>query len=586
MFSLKFHYYYNLVFFCTEKSIYDRIDWKTSANKNSRVKLYPMLLTFHGLPGSKKPTAFSKLAPHTNDENLPGFSHNELVVSGFGPGNEMRYTNTAFDDEFVQSLKSGVGLMNVWDIGMNTIIVPFLHQFSGHFSLNYTWLFIDLDRDLPSLHLPPVYPGMKWHSCVQHLLRSCHLYKYNDKKGVCKIFVTCMCDNNTELRLYRLKKECTTVAKQMGVEELVDIEFIRIMKSEEATKIVNSYLQSLFQQLKPQCVPLAWMSLRGSLDHYQSTCITHDELENEADKYRIKPDSLETFCTVLTSFGSILDVRLIDSQSKYIIIKPKEFLKELQSVLNVNESSELTYHGVFSNEEPSKVDRCELTKFLSILHSAGHAMRASKIEIFGDDTTTISGPAFYIPSVRIGKEKVRCMPGAIQLVIGIGSSPVNMLIKIADYLLCQFKNAQLILTQFINMATIRITAQECRFEIELTSMGDVIEILPFGNDKYGGMYKSVCRTIAKACRIVAHSMAIQSRDIKYHFAITCKKDQHREIGYNIYNHRHALPSDLCRECNVNCINKGQVTVWNDILKNVSKSVTFIYLLKLLCFSIC
>ena len=559
MFSLKFHYYYNLVFFCTEKSIYDRIDWKTSANENSQVKLYPMLLTFHGLPGSKKPTAFSKLAPHTNDENLPGFSHNEFVVSGFGPGNKMRYTNTAFDDEFVQSLKSGVGLMNVWDIGMNTIIVPFLHQFSGHFSLNYTWLFIDLDRDLPSLHLPLEVgdePITRCQSRVENLFHSCHLSRGSTKKFVCTIFATHKYefeDVNFTTQLNKLKDECNNVAKQMGLQELVDTQLIPIkMESDEAVRLLERTMQKVFRQLHSVYIPESWMSLRCSFAQYQSTYITDQELENKALNYGIFPDSLNKFCKLFTSFGSILDVRLIDVRSKYIIIKPNEFLHKLLVFFNqMKEKSDLAYNGIMEQSRCKNQDA-----FLEILYSVGLVAKVPNNSIFNG--MDIPGPAFYISAVRVGAEKMASTHGAIQLIIGMESTPVNLHIMITDYLLNHMENVQLRLTSSINVTTARINKGP--FEIELKSLGDVIEIVSHGSEKYGPMYRNLCRRIVKACHNVAQTMASQSRNIKYHFAITCK---HREI-------RHVLPSDLCKECNDSCINKGQVHVWNDILTNVSK----------------
>ena len=179
-----------VLYSCTDKNIYDYFDWNKFMDKKTEVKLYPMLLTFSGLPDSKKSTALSKLIPLHDEHNSLGFSHNQFVASSFGSEQDVQYcSDTDISNLPEESLKSGIGVMNIWDIGVNRKIIPFLFQFSGHYSLNYMWLFVDLDRDLPNLHLPPYVHDplvMKWRSRVQYLFRSCHLSKGNNKKKFVK----------------------------------------------------------------------------------------------------------------------------------------------------------------------------------------------------------------------------------------------------------------------------------------------------------------------------------------------------------------------------------------------------------------
>ena len=547
--------------------VYDYLVQNKHMGEKTHLKLYPMLLAFSGLPGSKKSTALSKLVQLQDEHNSLGFSHNEFVASGFGSEQDIQYCSYAdINSLSVESLKSGIGMMNIWDLGVNRRIIPFLFQFSGHYSLNYMWLFVDLDRDLPKLHLPPdvdVPLVMKWRSRVQYLFRSCHLSKGSNKKKVCKIFAAYNDEDDLPQRLRKLWKECSNVAKQMGMEELVDTEVIPVnIKSEEAVKIFKCRMQSLLQQLEPLDIPVSWMSLRDSLAQYHSMYITHDDLEDKAEKYGISADDVKTFCRLFTSFGSILDVQLIDSQSKYIIVKPSEFLQELHHVLDQWESPDLTQHGIIAGSSLNE----EKMVFLQILCSVGLAARVPHTAIF--EGTTISDPAFYIPSIRTGKDEMRCTRGAIQLVIGMKSTPVNMHIRIIDYLLQNLENAQLILTQAIN--TIGITTPKGKCKIEITSQGDVIEIFALGEKRYGRMYKRVCEMIYTACNDIAQTMATQSRDIKYHFAVTCVADRFKEIEYNIYHRRHVLPSDLCEKCNDTPINEDQITIWNTLLKQVSR----------------
>ena len=81
---------------------------------------------------------------------------------------------------------------------------------------------------------------------------------------------------------------------------------------------------------------------------------------------------------------------------------------------------------------------------MNILCSVGFATIVPNTAIVND--TMIPGPAFYIPSACTDKLKLTCTRGSIKLVIGMESSPMNMSIKITDYLPRKFKNSQLILT--------------------------------------------------------------------------------------------------------------------------------------------
>ena len=542
-----------------------------------------MLLTFSDVPDSKKSIALKKLIPHiSNDYDKLRFSHNQFVVRDFHDN----HAEMQFDDiTSMRSLESGNGLVNIWDMGVNRAIIPFLYRFSGHYSLNYMWLFIDLDNDLSQLHIPPVVLDpllMKWRSRLQYLFRACHLSKSSKREGgVCKIFATynvlqvdecLMSHNNLRTRLAILRKECNIVAEQMGVKELVDIDIIPVnMESNKAEKILKDNMQALFEHLQAKVIPESWMHLRDLLAQHSFTCITKPELQYEAQKYGITNKHLGEFCRLFTSFGSILDVQLIDPNSDYIIIKPNEFLIKLNDFFVEMNESDSTLRGVISDNNKLSTFKNEDEKkvFMNILCSTGFAAIVPKTTIV--NYTIISGPAFYIPSVRTGTPKLTCTRGSIKLVLGMESSPMNVPIKITDYLLRKFHNSQLILTASPNQFIIGIKILEELLKIEITSHCDVIEIVSHGEEKYGVMYKNVCQRIVRFCSKMAQRMTKQSQIMKYHFAVTCESDRYKEIGYNIYHRRHVLPSEnLCKMCRVKHIDDGQITVWNEILSEVSE----------------
>ena len=73
-------------------------------------------------------------------------------------------------------------------------------------------------------------------------------------------------------------------------------------------------MQKLFKQLEPQIIPKSWMCFRSSLAQHGSSYINIEEFQHKAGKFGIE-ESLEEFCRFFTSFGNILDVRLVDPKS-------------------------------------------------------------------------------------------------------------------------------------------------------------------------------------------------------------------------------------------------------------------------------
>lgn len=603
---------------------------KKILDQEFRVPVYPLLLTFSGLPDSGKTTALGKLLElRGNELDKVHFTHHELVASDF-KSSKVRYAAVACDagytfamqcglqynlfvhelgkpqyldtrsqafidpvltqhvdmvvhhlkqrDETKQlnnpqdrriislerSLTTGVGLINVWDnIAVQRKVAPFLQCFSGHYSKNYVWLFINLDRDLSKLHLPPQLKGddrfgMKWRSRVQYLLRSCRLCEGN-RKRVCTIFAIHETMENLADRLYRLKLECKNAAKQMGVHELVDFDIVAVdVASKEEQAILRKRMMKLLHDVESQEVPLSWIFLRGSFALHHSTYITRKELQAKANECGIKEENLKHFCEFFTSFGSILDVQLIDLNSEYVIIKPVEFLAKLDSFFKEMEN----HYGIVSSEKSSD--------FLKILSSVGLAAEIVNPPIVLDVALPkCNSSYYYIPSVRTGDRNVTCSPGAIQLVIGMQSSVMNLDVAICHHLLRRLQNAELILSDMMNAITIKTTLSGgTPFKFDMIFQGDVIEIV--SHEEYINEdidMTEICQEICTVCESMAEKTINQPGEMKYHFAVTCAEDEHHEISYNIHHRRHVLPFnyDQCSVCLQNGRNTGQITTWNDYL---------------------
>ena len=605
--------------------------------------MYPLLLTFSGLPDSGKTTALGKLLElRGNELDKVHFTHHELVASDF-KSSKVRYAAVARDAgynfamqcgiqynlfvhelgkpqyldtksqafidpvltqhvdmvvhhlkqrddakksksnplqdqqiiSFERSLTTGIGLINVWDnIAVLRKIAPFLQCFSGHYSKNYAWLFVDLDRDLSKLHLPPQLKsdnrfGMKWRSRVQYLLRSCRLCQGSKgkRKRVCTIFAIHETMENLADRLYRLKLECKNAAKQMGVHELVDFDIVAVdVASNREQAILRKRMMKLLHDVESQEVPLSWIFLRGSFALHDSTYMTREELQAKANECGITEENLKHFCEFFTSFGSILDVQLIDPNSEYVIIKPVEFLAKLDSFF---EEMENQYGVVSSGKSIEKSD------FLKILSSVGLAAEIVNPPIVLDVALPkYNSPYYYIPSVRTGERNVTCSPGAVQLVIGMQSSVMSVDVTICRHMLKRLQNAELILSDMMNAITIETTLSGLTpFKFDVIFQGDVIEIVSHEERINEDIdMTNICQEIYTVCESMAQKTITRLGEMKYHFAVTCAADEHHEISYNIHHRRHVLPFNYgqCNVCLQNGRNRGQITTWNDYLNKVSE----------------
>ena len=411
--------------------------------------------------------------------------------------------------------------------------------------------------------------GMKWRSRVQYLLRSCRLCQESKgkRKRVCTIFAIHETMENLPDRLYRLKLECKNAAKQMGVHELVDFDIVAVdVVSKAEQDILRKRMMKLLHDVESQEIPLSWIFLRGSFALHHSTYITRQELQAKANECRITEEELQHFCEFFTSFGSILDVQLIDPDSEYVIIKPVKFLAKLDSFF---EEMENQYGVVSSGKSIEKSD------FLKILSSVGLAAEIVNPPIVLDVALPkYSSPYYYIPSVRTGERNVTCSPGAVQLVIGMQSSVMSVDVTICRHLLKKLQNAELILSDMMNVITIETTLSDLTpFKFDVIFQGDVIEIVSHEEHIYEGIYMTnICQEICTVCESMAQKTITQLGEMKYHFAVTCAEDEHHEISYNIHHRRHVLPFnyDQCNVCLQNGRNRGQITTWNDYLNKVSE----------------
>ena len=618
-------------------------------DQNVVAKIYPLLLTFGGLPQSgksailqhilgrqSKPLSTSSFSQHqliasgiksnirfaevhTNTIFFYGIQsgfHHNLLMQGRTPAFNSPETATdgayqLFKDEILTSnvhalydflrqnfdkernqsrmrtlekvLPSGVAIGNIWELAVSRTILRFLECFRGHLYNNYMWLFLDLNRDIPNLHLPPEGTqgaAMIWRSRLQYLLRSSCLSEDLSSKRVkvCKIFA--LHDGNhsqveLKAKMLSLYTRCKDAAKQAGLSHLIDFDVIPINQSSSTlqAEFLEKATQLLQQQVQPVNIPISWIFLCSSFQAQKSIFLTHTDLEQKAKECGITQDNLPKFIKLFTSFGYIFDIKLIDKQSEYIIVKPVDFLKRLNVLFKHRDISICTFE-VLSLEHAKSRDMFgeEANIFLDVLTSVGLAAkvpssRLSAVTNFKAPVTT-NPSLYYIPFARVGDPITGCRKGAVQMISSMQAPAMNMQIAFASELLDCLSHSVLVPVKEMNVTAIQARPSKDPIEIQIVVQGDVIELIPESNGNNEDM-DIVCSSIVKAAHNIALKRAKRGGKVKYHFAVVCANDNHQKISYNIHHRRHILPKEkFCPECSQKDFFVKEILSWNKALLEV------------------
>ena len=514
-----------------------------------------------------------------NDEMLDFHLHNILnhLKDAYKPFTEAGIANNS--SQQIKGLMKGAGLIKVWDVSFNSFAQQFIRCFSGHLSNSYMWLFTDAERDKPQLHMPLNEANIKMRrSRLEYFVRcskmTCDLK--SKRKNACTIFAKCE-DEKQRSDIEAMQKEYRSAAPQLGVDDLINEEIVNFSKTD------NSFLlQQLKQQImqKPEDIPLSHIFLRGALDLVKSVFITHDQLKLKAAMCKMDSESLQKFCQYFTSFGSILDVSLINEDCDIVIIKPNEFLLSLEKALNpknIQNNDDLLKHGIITDELAFSLFGKEGDMFLKVLEAA-HIV----INVTGRCSREYShcGVCFYMPSVKNVKDKIHYNLKAIQLVRSIRYPSVNMEAILGKHLLAKIPNTFLQPYEMDNVTRICTSHDNADAFIEIVYQGGVVELLVKSAEPTITTF--LVENIIDVCQEITNSASKRYGQPQYHFAVLCAKEKHN-FAYDFSRKRHILLDDkLCSHCLQQKHLDKDVAIWTNALQKVSQQTTYYAILLPYC----
>ena len=203
-----------------------------------------------------------------------------------GAGDPLTTKKCEVAERLNSELPKGIALINIWDLTFNKSVLHFLSAMSGHLYNSYTWLFLDLDRDIDKLEKPPFFPDyqdgrvlMQWRPHLHYLVRACKISQNetgNSRHNACTIFAKHQDIVNKE-KVVMLKTRVQQTAKHVGVLSFLDSEIEPInLDSPDDDNSLRLYqkFQQVICKTPYQDVSLSWVFLRSLLYKSQKNIYT------------------------------------------------------------------------------------------------------------------------------------------------------------------------------------------------------------------------------------------------------------------------------------------------------------------------
>ena len=476
--------------------------------------------------------------------------------------------------EWDESHTCGIALINIWDLGLNKIPTYILSHLAGHLYSSYVWLFLDLLRDVDHLYEVPDIPNnqydmsrndkeliMRWRSRIRYLLRFAKLASKKDESGrqnVSNIVTSYTGSEEIEGHMIKLKEAVDTVSKQLELQDLIDTEDIKAFHHQNIEPLYQLFEKIIRAGLdNTEDVPLSFIFLRGMF-YDKGLYIKKDELREISKELNIDDKDFEWFCRLFTSFGSIIDVSLIDSTSNLIILKPVQFLNMFDDLFYYSPGgTTVTSHGLVSKAISEEIFGNDAHVFMSFLISLRIATEISQMQA---NIPTEPG-SYYVPNVCTSPPLLQCSPSSLHLVHDMNISLSHFKVSFTAKFLNSYPEAQLNTTKTPHINITRFCSPSVSLIFELVYLGDIIEFR-FPPDLRKEVLHNVCECIVRIC----HDIMDQS-NILYDFAIMCSNDASQACKLQTCRHSLPLGEEDCKECS--CPHdSASVKIFNGVLKKV------------------
>ena len=471
------------------------------------------------------------------------------------------------------SYNEETSVVNIWDLAIDRIIRHFLAAIQGHLYNHHMWLFIDLEEDLDNLDKPPENSDlMSWRPRLHYLLRSCKLSedKEKERRKVCTLFAEYNGSIKTEelhKKVKILEDKVQSVAKHIGVSALLEekIEAINFEGDDNSHRLLYKMLQHTINQTPHKEIPISWVFLRSLFYHLDQDIITRVDLQKMAKSCGIDAD-LNEFCKFYTSFGSIFDLSLVDPNYQFVILKPINFLKSLESLI-FHPADATTKYGIVPEDKCRKLFDGYMDHFMSALVSLGLAARITRLQLeLSADEFADNEDFYYVPIIR-SENVSEVDQRAVHVLTSIDTPHIFKQVTVTKHLLCLLPRAKLVLSEYRNQTIIKDHSSDTT--ITLVSHSPATRLQLSKPDEH------VCSCIVQAYEKIAEKARSQGITVEYKFVKICAESRLSDVQSIPSCCYHILPDKkLCTECNETrrteeVVEPTLLEVWNKSLTEVS-----------------
>ncbi|XP_019853112.1 PREDICTED: uncharacterized protein LOC109582684 [Amphimedon queenslandica] len=489
----------------------------------------------------------------------------------------------------IESLPEGIAFINIWDVTFDESVRHFLAALHSHLYNHHMWLFLGLETDIPKLDEPPEMGQngnerihatlMKWRPRLHYLLRNCRMSEGKREK-VCTIFATHKVQYRYEELTEKVKKledDVQPVANQIGISSLLEdkIEKLSLLPDDRDFQGLHQKFQSIIIDKPFEDIPIAWIFLRTLFYRFDWKVITRCDLQIMAEKCNIDKDSLTEFCKFYMSFGSILDLSLVNPKYQYVIVKPIGFLRDLGTLLNPSEEILQKYPPIASGIVPETacldLFNGHILAYMDALVSLTLAIRLTKHSLefknehglLHNDLKNITDDIFYyVPLTRFGDPITKLDFSSVHVITSINTPHIFKQVAFTKYFLQLFPESKLILSKHPNQTIIMDSATG--ITVTLVSHSPATRLTLSKPDEH------ICSKIIQTYEKIAESAISRGiAAVNYKFIKVCAESVHSKIRYIPSCHYHILPDDkLCSKCNEAATGDDVKLrqVWNKTLK--------------------
>ena len=360
----------------------------------------------------------------------PSFYQNPLISNHF---KELYYrlycftnipTFTSVTPESLQNLlHNGIGVVNMWDIGVNIALQQMLPQLAGYLHYSFSFLALSLDRDSGSLTKNVDISDKKYGSeqmdldiIIKEKTKASYLFKFaqlarhahaqgKNNQEKCKIVFL------TKEHITREKQEeaetvmCTIIlhsAEKFGISDLIDKNPILCNnESQDSVMSLRKEIEKFVEKQNKKEMPLSWMFLRSAACASGKMFIKFKEFKEMAVDCKV--EDFEDFLTTFTAMGSLIYIPEIEVFKKYIVLNPFDFFHKLNELFRPRFNGDLHYGIIRMSSLRRMFGSGETSSFFQCLLKSCHfaiALDAKRI-MYNETTEFISvEECFYVPTIN------------------------------------------------------------------------------------------------------------------------------------------------------------------------------------------